>query len=314
MTPLDHELIERARAVNIQAVAVHHGARLRKAGGSEFAGPCPLCGGRDRFSVNVRKNIWNCRGCSKGGDVIDLVRHLDGCGFAEAVARLTGEDWPKPEHAGETKQQRNARDAAAIAERIEKARWLWSQRQTPQNTIVESYLRARGYRGRIPATIGFLPGRGQHHPSMIAAYGLPVEQDGDLVAPHTDEVRAVHLTRLLPDGSDRRRDKDERGRETNNKITIGPPLGFPIAIAPIGDGLSLALTEGIEDALAYRAAGYAAWAAGSSVYVSALAARVPRYVVTLIIEQHPDPQAAAAVADLCAALPPIEIIIREAVA
>jgi hypothetical protein len=43
---VDRDLIERARAVDILSVASRHGARLRKAGGGEFVGPCPRCGGR----------------------------------------------------------------------------------------------------------------------------------------------------------------------------------------------------------------------------------------------------------------------------
>ena len=102
---LDRELIERARAIDILSAASRYGARLRKAGGGEFVGPCPRCSGRDRFSVNVRKGIWNCRGCTKGGDVIALVQHLTGIDFAEAIELLTGKAWPAPQLA-ETRQRR----------------------------------------------------------------------------------------------------------------------------------------------------------------------------------------------------------------
>jgi hypothetical protein len=37
-------------------------ARLKKTGG-EWTGPCPRCGGRDRFSISPSKGLWNCRGC-----------------------------------------------------------------------------------------------------------------------------------------------------------------------------------------------------------------------------------------------------------
>jgi phage/plasmid primase-like uncharacterized protein len=49
-----------------------------------------VCGGTDRFSINVKKRVWNCRGCAAGGDVIALVRHVDGCDFATAIETLTG--------------------------------------------------------------------------------------------------------------------------------------------------------------------------------------------------------------------------------
>ena len=54
-------------------------------------GPCPKCGGEDRFSINIAKQVFNCRGCKVGGDVIDLVRHLDGVGFKTACTTLAGE-------------------------------------------------------------------------------------------------------------------------------------------------------------------------------------------------------------------------------
>jgi ribosomal protein L37AE/L43A len=86
------EWIERARRADILGVARNLGAWLRRSGG-EHVGPCPVCGGKDRFSVNVKKQLWNCRGCGKGGDTIALVRHVDGVTFAQAVERLTGQQW-----------------------------------------------------------------------------------------------------------------------------------------------------------------------------------------------------------------------------
>jgi hypothetical protein len=50
--------IERAREADILSVAQRLGARLKKAGG-EWVGPCTRCGGRDRFSVNTKKQLWN---------------------------------------------------------------------------------------------------------------------------------------------------------------------------------------------------------------------------------------------------------------
>ena len=66
-------------------------ARDKIRGGIERCGPCPVCGGDDRFSINTEKQVWNCRGCGKGGDVIDLVRHIDGSDFTAACTKLAGE-------------------------------------------------------------------------------------------------------------------------------------------------------------------------------------------------------------------------------
>jgi putative DNA primase/helicase len=82
-------IVEQARAADMRAIAEQHGARLKRISTVEWAGPCPRCGGDDRFSINTRKQVWNCRGCGVGGDAVDLVRHLNGCGFVQAVAILT---------------------------------------------------------------------------------------------------------------------------------------------------------------------------------------------------------------------------------
>ena len=83
--------IERAREADILALVEQLGAKLKRAGASEYVGPCPVCGGQDRFGVNIKKQVWNCRGCGKGGDAIGLAQHAGGVTFAEAVAALSGE-------------------------------------------------------------------------------------------------------------------------------------------------------------------------------------------------------------------------------
>jgi hypothetical protein len=93
MTAFDAWL-DKARSVRIEDEAARRGIKLR--GKIEREGPCPKCGGDDRFAINVAKQIFNCRGCGVGGDVIDLVRHLDAVDFFAACAALTGEPAPEP--------------------------------------------------------------------------------------------------------------------------------------------------------------------------------------------------------------------------
>ena len=94
--------IERVRAVPIQDEVARRGAKLRRRGRHSFVGPCPVCGGDDRFAINTKKQLWNCRGCGVGGDVIDFARHVDGYDFVTAVTTLVGNSLreatpPKPE-------------------------------------------------------------------------------------------------------------------------------------------------------------------------------------------------------------------------
>jgi len=80
--------IAQASDVRIDDEIARRGIKLN-ARGPERYGPCPKCGGTDRFAINVSKQVWNCRGCQRGGDVISLVQHLDGCTFDAAIATLS---------------------------------------------------------------------------------------------------------------------------------------------------------------------------------------------------------------------------------
>lgn len=59
--------------------------------GGEWAGPCPACGGEDRFrcwpNAGDESKAWFCRHCAPdGGDLIEFFRHFDGLGYKEACA------------------------------------------------------------------------------------------------------------------------------------------------------------------------------------------------------------------------------------
>lgn len=83
------------RTVSIAAVLADKGILSRfKRRSDKLTGPCPVHGGDNpgAFVANLSKNIWHCfTGCSTGGDVIDLVRFMDGKSHRQAgeyLARL----------------------------------------------------------------------------------------------------------------------------------------------------------------------------------------------------------------------------------
>ena len=87
---IDADQIDEAKRVDLATIVRERGIRLAGRS-SEMCGPCPACGGNDRFSVNLKKQVFNCRGCgAKGAGSIDLVMFLDGCDFSLAVETLTG--------------------------------------------------------------------------------------------------------------------------------------------------------------------------------------------------------------------------------
>jgi len=52
---------------------------LRKESANSFCGPCPKCGGDDRFVYRTDKDRFWCRKCNeKGGDVIDFHKWIEG--------------------------------------------------------------------------------------------------------------------------------------------------------------------------------------------------------------------------------------------
>jgi hypothetical protein len=242
--------------------------RLTGGGLGVFDVQCPVCGPARRKPLNRRKpvlRVWrldagfatfHCARCGERGFVRD--------GLAVR---------PDPAAIERTRREAAEREFIAAASRLTKARWLWSKRRPLTGSIAETYLReVRGYSGQVPpplpATLGFLPARGDHGPAMIAAFGLPHEPEpGELVITD-DAVRGVHITRLAPDG------RGKAGTDTD-KIMIGRSVGSPIVLAPANDLLGIAVTEGIEDALSvHLATGLGAWAAGSASRLPALAGAI----------------------------------------
>ena len=103
-SPALERWIEQARAVHIEDELARRNIKL--SGKIERDGPCPKCGGDDRFAINIKKQLFNCRNCKTGGDVIDFVQWLDGVEFLEACTTLAG---PPPEI--------NGKDTTAAAPR-----------------------------------------------------------------------------------------------------------------------------------------------------------------------------------------------------
>jgi len=80
-------------AVDLRDLAAQH-TTLRAWAVGELAGPCPKCGGTDRFHVKADWGYCNqCWPSDKGTshDAIAFVQWLDGCDFREACEKLGGD-------------------------------------------------------------------------------------------------------------------------------------------------------------------------------------------------------------------------------
>jgi DNA primase len=83
------------QAMNLLSL-IGHDTRLKRIAstkGGEYAGPCPFCGGRDRFHVQPcieGGGRWFCRNCTSGNwqDAITYVMRRDNVSFPAACERL----------------------------------------------------------------------------------------------------------------------------------------------------------------------------------------------------------------------------------
>jgi P4 family phage/plasmid primase-like protien len=111
---------QRARDADILDVAMRPpvSAELKKRA-REHVGPCPRCAGKDRFSVNSAKQIFNCRGAA-GGDVIAMVMHCQAVSFLAACELINGE--PPPAQGTQLTDAARAAAEKARAESAERAK------------------------------------------------------------------------------------------------------------------------------------------------------------------------------------------------
>lgn len=246
-----------------------------KRAGVERIGPCPMCGGDDRFGINTRKNQWQCRRCGGKGDQIALVQFVLGLDFPAALEWLCG---PRQELSAEERAARAARDAenqrrkeaeAAKfrAKAIADARRIWEAGQDAAVSPVRDYLAARGitpdHLPRLPICLRYAPnlaymvenpapqGRDdrflQAHrgPAMLAAIQGP---DGRFCAVHRtwfDLSRPQGKVAIL---------HPVTGEKMARKKILGSKKGGAIRLSR-GAGAMLVMGEGIETTLTAAIAG-----------------------------------------------------------
>ncbi len=173
----DDPRLAEAKARPIEEVVHLLGLSGLKRAGHELVGPCPRCGGRDRFGVNLRKGLFQCRRCDAKGDGLALVMWDRELGFHDALTWLCG---PVVGVSDAERQARLAKARAAMkaaedrAEReraniIAKAWRLWKQGLRPEGTEVEAYLSQRGI---IMDSLGGFPRGIRFHPDLPYAHHI----------------------------------------------------------------------------------------------------------------------------------------------
>lgn len=232
------------------------------AGRNEKSGPCPIvgCGGKDRFSLNRTKGLFNCRHCG-GGDVIRLVERVRGIDFKAALDWLCG---PSQVLTKAEIDQRNAasekekakQDAYAEKARqsaIRMAQATWSSAAGYPTAMVGAYLALRGITlRRLPDCLRFHPDLAymeqidgewvQVHsgPAMLAA----------IVAPN-GRLQGCHRTWFSPDAPQGkvRIIHPKTGEVLARKKSLGSVKGNVIRLTGAHHSDTLVMGEGIETTL-----------------------------------------------------------------
>lgn len=216
-----------AKRTDLLGLAERYGAKLRKSG-SELVGPCPACGGEDRFAINPRKQVWNCgHHGGAGGDAIALAGHVldlkpgDARDFVRICEAITGAPPPERDRA-ESPEERAEREArmverARTAEdnarrremeaqeyrdaEIRRALDIWESRRPIIGTHAEAYLAARGIRHVAGLRLGFVERLGFFVKPEMAKGFLKVADLPAMVAGIADQqgrFTGVHITYLDP--------------------------------------------------------------------------------------------------------------------
>jgi hypothetical protein len=268
---MDDFRLSEAKAMPIEQVVNMLGIQSLVRNGHELIGPCPACGGRDRFGVNLRKGVFLCRRCEAKGGTIDLVMLVQGLEFRAALDWLRG---PSQELSPQERRKREA-DAArnrlrneqrAAQQRLEAIRAageIWKNGSPAEGTAVRAYLSRRGiapamlpvipkcirFAPQLPYTVKAEKGWKVIHrgPAMLAAVQGP---DGLL--------SAVHRTWLdlnQPNGKAVVTDPNT-GEALPSKKVIGSKKGGAIRLSgPSHESPVMVMGEGIETTLSAMVSG-----------------------------------------------------------
>ncbi len=179
MYPDDPRVAE-AKAKPITDIVHQLGLPGLKRNGHELVGPCPKCGGTDRFAINTRKGLFQCRICQAKGDGIALVMWDRGIDFPAALTWLCGEvDGISADERKARIDKARAAEAAAKktaekyrADVIRQARQIWEQGKNPTGTDVQAYLARRSI---DIAALGGFRSCIRFHPDLPYAHHLEGE-------------------------------------------------------------------------------------------------------------------------------------------
>lgn len=248
---------------------------LKDAGAESYltgkAGPCPFCGGTDRFQFSLKKVAWFCRVCPEGGGPASdfLKRFMGYTSFqqlADHVRRFYGiqagvscDAQPRPAVAPTPRQP--VMDKAKSLARMT-AIWNATQ-EVSSGDPVDRYLRFRipGLQ-RIPAQIRIhpaleywdAPAQPGGRPELMGKFPTMVVQGFD-ASNNLVQLHKTYLTSAGVKAPVRHPKKTDVGVGSNSfAFRLGDPVGHTLAVA---EGIETALAASLMD-------GHPVWSCHSS--------------------------------------------------
>ena len=198
-------------------------------------GPCPLCGGKDRFRFDNQggDGTWFCSQCGSG-DGFHLAQKATGRGFKDIVnevAQIVGTaDLPKDA----IPRQRTEDDVKAVNRKI----WVSTQKMEAGD-LADLYLKARGvgresYVADLRFGASLWDGDGGQRPCMVA-----------LIRDPEGNPASLHRTFLRKDG------KGKAEMASPRKMMPGQiAIGSCVRLMEWQEGQVLGVAEGVETAFA----------------------------------------------------------------
>jgi hypothetical protein len=199
------------------------------------------------FKVSIITGEWFDFATNEGGGLIDL------CAYVKGISPYLAAQHLLYEYNTMVYKNQNSHNNPPKVPKVDNQAVLkiWQKCLSANNSLVETYLRTRGYEGAIPENIKYHPNlyhaeTKYHWPAMVCAVHVWFEK----------ELIAIHRTFLNRLGNG-------KADITPNKMMLGSVKGGAVMLSPPGKKLIIA--EGIETAMSiYFSTGIPTWAALST--------------------------------------------------
>jgi DNA primase len=175
------DFVDKVREANNIVDVIAPYTQLRSTG-SNFMGRCPFPDHNDKtasFSVSEDKQLYNCFGCKKSGNIFTFLQIFNGYSFPESIeflARRANIALPERDENPNEKRTRETRENVLQLNRLAASYFANSFQKLPETNSVRVYAEKRGLGREINETfqIGFSPDDWQGLTNLMKARRIPL--------------------------------------------------------------------------------------------------------------------------------------------